>query len=284
MKKFLSAAITLLLLLGTCGSMVFAAETDAAATVYVTISDANGQLVLTQEAITVTDADADGALTINDALYAAHEAKYEGGAAAGYGSGMTDYGLSLNKLWGTENGGSYGYYLNDASAWSLTDPVADGDAINAFVYTDLTAWSDQYCFFNVRNVEGTAGDTITLTLSAAGYDAEYNPITVPVENAVLTIDGVKTTYTTDANGSVSLSLGEADTYVLSAVSDTMTLVPPTCIVTVKAAPVVSETTAAETVTTAPQTSDSMAGWMTLAVSAAAVLTVVSVSRKKQNEK
>lgn len=280
MKKFLSVAMTLLLLLGTCGITVFAAETDASATVYVTISDAEGQLVLTQEAITVTDVDADGALTINDALYAAHEAKYEGGAAAGYGSGMTDYGLSMNKLWGTENGGSYGYYVNNASAWSLADPIKDGDTINAFVYTDLTAWSDKYCFFDVNTVAGAVNSEVTLTLSAAGYDAEYNPITTPVSDAAITVNGTTTAYKTDAEGKVTLELENIGKYVISATSDTMTLVPPVCVVTVEAAPAAPEPSADETVITSPQTGDSMAGWVVLAVSASALLAAVSVSRKK----
>lgn len=265
MKKFLSLAAALLLA-GTCTIPAFAADT---ADVYVTIADADGALVLTQEAVTVTDTDGDGALTINDALYAAHEAKFEGGAAAGYGSGMTDYGLSMNKLWGTENGGSYGYYVNNASAWSLTDPVADGDYINAFVYTDLTAWSDKYCFFDVQTTSAAAGSSVTLTLSAAGYDESYNPITVPVEGAVITINGETTAYTTDANGTVTITPDKAGTQVISAVSDTLTLVPPVCTINV------SETTA-------PQTGD---GTALLAVTAsAALLGGVIVSRKKAYER
>lgn len=276
-----------LLLLGTCSVTALAEETDVSATVYVTISDAEGQLALAQEVVTVTDTDADGALTINDALYAAHEAKYEGGADAGYGSALTDYGLSMNKLWGAENGSGYGYYINNASAWSLTDPIKDGDYINAFVYTDITTWSDTYCFFDVCTANTTVGDSVTLNLSAAGYDAEYNPITVPVESAVITMNGAKTSYTTDANGDVTVPFEDAATFVLSAVSDTMTLVPPVCVVTVAASEVSTapettdapEISATETVT-APQTGDGMASLVALAVSTAMLLTCVSISRKK----
>ncbi len=264
MKKFLSLAAALLLL-GTCSVPALAADT---AEVYVTIADANGALVLAQEAISVTDVDNDGVLTINDALYAAHEENYAGGAAAGYGSGMTDYGLSMNKLWGTENGGGYGYYVNNASAWSLADPVTDGDYINAFVYTDLTAWSDTYCFFDVQRVEGTVGGAVTLTLSAAGYDAEYNPITVPVENAVITINGEATAYTTDANGSVTIPLDKSGTLLVSATSDSQNLVPPVCTVTAASA-------------TAPQTSD--AGMLIFAASLV-LLAAVIVSGKKVYER
>ena len=67
----------------SCLAIVPALAADGA-TVYVTI--ANGSLVMTQEAINVTDADGDGTLTINDALFLAHEAGFSGGAAAGYAS------------------------------------------------------------------------------------------------------------------------------------------------------------------------------------------------------
>ena len=56
--------------------------------------------MLAMEKITVADNDGDGALTINDALYAAHEKAFTGGAAAGYASVQSDWGLSLSKLWG----------------------------------------------------------------------------------------------------------------------------------------------------------------------------------------
>lgn len=232
MKKALSLvlAVTMLML---CSAAVFADEVSAeTATVYVTISDAEGRLVLTQEAITVTDADGDGALTIHDALYAAHEAKYEGGAAAGYGTEEGQYGLSITKLWGTENGGSYGYYVNNASAWSLTDPVKTGDYVSAFVYTDLVAWSDTFCFFDVYTVTADEGDTLELTLSAAGYDESYNPITVPVEGATITVDGVATDVKTDAEGKATITLNKAGDVVISATSETQNLVPPVCKVSV----------------------------------------------------
>lgn len=228
MKQFLSLAAALLLA-GTCGISVLASDT---AEVYVTIADGDGNLALAQQAVTVTDTDADGVLTINDALAAAHEAHYDGGAAAGYDSGMTEYGISMNRLWGTDNGGSYGYCVNNASAWNLLDPVTDGDFISAYAYTDLTGWSDTFGFFDVQTVDAVVGNTVTLTLSAAGYDAEFNPITVPVANAVITVNGEATSYTTDEEGRVTVTLDQTGTLVISAVSDSMTLVPPVCVAAV----------------------------------------------------
>ena len=215
-----------------------ALEADA----YVSVSDAEGNLVLAHEAVTVTDIDADGALTINDALYIVHEKNYDGGAAAGYGSVYGEYGLSLNKLWGVENGGSYGYYVNNKSAWSLADPIVDGDHIKAFVYTDLTAWSDKYCWFETDTVSAKSGESITLNLVMAGYDAAWNPVAQPVEGAVITLNGEATEFITDADGKVTIVIDKAGEYVISAVSESLTLVPPVCEVSVEAAdaPVVDE--------------------------------------------
>lgn len=231
MKKVLSMAMALLLL-SVCGIFAFAEDTDMeSAIVYVTISDGEGKLAITQEAVTVTDIDQDDVLTINDALYAAHEAKYDGGAAAGYGSYTGDYGLSLGKLWGDESG-SFGYQVNNASAWSLLDPVKDGDYIKAYVYMDQTAWTDVYCYFDVNTLAVAEDSEVTLTLLAASYDAEWNPITVPVQDAVITLNGVATSYKTDTEGKVTLKFEDAGKCVISAISETQTLVPPVCVATV----------------------------------------------------
>ncbi len=200
--------------------------------VFVTIADASGKLALVQKPVTVTDTDNDGALTINDALYLAHEAYYDGGAAAGYASEQSQYGLSLAKLWGTANGGSYGYYVNNAASMGLGDTLQDGDYLNAFVYTDTVAWSDAYSFFSLNTAEAQQGGTLKLTLFRAGYDETWNPVTLPVENAVITINGEDTAFVTDADGKVNITLENAGELLLSAKSENLTLVPPACVVTV----------------------------------------------------
>ena len=199
-----------------------------AADITVSISDKDGKLVVAAETVTVTDQDGDSALTVNDALIAAHDAFYEGGAAAGYETMTTQYGLGIAKLWGTANGGSYGYYVNNASAWSLADPIKDGDALTAFVYTDPVTWSDQYSYFDAATADAKAGDQLTLTLSAAGYDADWNPVTLKVEGAEITVDGEKTGVTTDSEGKATVTLPDLGSHVISVTSDTMRLVPPAC--------------------------------------------------------
>lgn len=224
MKKFLALLAALLLI---C-SLALAEE---APQVYVSITDDTGALVLAAQSVSLTDMDGDAALTIFDALACAHAAHNPEGAAA-FAAENTDYGLSMTRLWGVENGGSYGYYLNDASAWSLLDPVADGDHVKAFAYTDLVAWSDTYCFFDQLTVQAAPGAQTVLTLSAAGYDESWNPVTLPVAGAAITVNGEATELVTDENGQVTLTLDAAGQYVVSASSETMKLVAPVCVITV----------------------------------------------------
>lgn len=229
MKKFVAfTMIAMLMLSAFC--MTASASEDLSATVTVTIAD-KGNLAVTADAVTVTDTDNDGVLTINDALYAAHEKNYAGGAAEGYSSYRSDYGYSLSKLWG-DTGGSFGYYLNNESCRSLADTVKDGDTLTAYIYSDTTYYSDTYTFFDRTSVSVGAGEELTLNLSGAGYDDNWSLVTVAVENANLTVNGEKTEVITDSQGNATLSIAENGTYVISAVSDTQVLVPAVCIVTV----------------------------------------------------
>lgn len=232
MKKKLMAVSTALAMSFTLTAFPVSALTPIYAQVFVTISDKDGNLVLTQSPVNVTDIDNDGSLTIYDALYQAHETYYEGGAEAGFAAEQSQYGLSLAKLWGTANGGSYGYYVNHQAANGMTDSVQNGDYLNAFVYTDLTAWSDKYSFFDKNTACISWEDSLTLTLSMAGFTEDWLPVTLPVENAVILINDEETELKTDAEGKVTIPAETAGKYVISAKSDTLTLVPPVCTITV----------------------------------------------------
>lgn len=225
MKKFLATLLALLMLAS------LSALAEEAPTAYVSISDDNGALVLAYMPVALTDVDADGALTICDVLMAAHAAYHPDGAAA-FAAEQSQWGLSMVRLWGIENGGSYGYVLNDASAWSLLDPVQPGDHVKAYVYTDVTNFSDTYAFFTAPVAAAAVNAEVALTLSANGYDEAWNPVTMPVAGAFITVNGEKTDAVTDVNGQAVLTFPETGVYTVSAVSDDVTLVPPVCIVTV----------------------------------------------------
>lgn len=222
MKKYLSIVLAL----------VFLCSFAAAETIYVTISDDQGKLALAAEPIIANDIDGDGSVNFNEALIAAHDSAYPGGSEAGYASADQGYGLSMSRLWGVENGGSYGYYVNNASAFSLLDPLNDGDCIYAYAFTDLENWSDTFSFFELDEID--ADGSFKLSLSAQTYDADWNAVYVPVEGAVITVNGEDTELKTDAEGKVTIAL-EAGEYLISAHSETMTLVPPVYKATVSAA-------------------------------------------------
>ena len=269
MKKTLSILLALVIAL-SCSFALAYAQTETA-DVFVTISDKDGKLALAQEKITVSDQDGDGKLTINDALFAAHEAKYEGGAEAGYGSiSDPNYGLSLAKLWGAENAG-FGYYVNNAAAWNLADEVKSGDFITAFVYTDLVSWSDAYSWFDKNTASMKLGNTLELTLSAIGFDEQYNTLTLPVENAFITLNGEKTEFKTDKDGKVTIDVKKAGTYTVSAVSDSQILVSPVCKLTV-------------TETQSPNTGDNNSVLIGIIIMSACALTVFGISKRKFYEK
>ncbi len=206
-------------------------------TVYVTISDDKGQLQVIQKRFILYDTDKDGKFTISDALYIAHEDCYEGGAAAGYETKHSEqYGTSLEKLWGVKNGGSYGYYVNNDSAWSLDDELNEGDHVYAFVYQDLTYWSDCYSFFTENKKEITVGEEFLATLYISTYveveEGTWAPAVAPAKDCEILINGEPTGIFTDEKGKALISIDNTGRYVVSARSETMVLVPPVMVVSV----------------------------------------------------
>ncbi len=234
MKRFIKQ-ISLLLacMLCLCVSLIGCGEQEITDAVYVTIA-VKGETVLTYQPVALADKDGDGATTMADALQAAHDAHFDG--TDGFACSPSEYGLSLNKLWGDASG-AYGYMLNDASvATSLSEPVKVGDHVYAYVYADQTAWSDTYCYFDKAEVTVKAGESFTLTLSYAGFDENWAPITAPVAGATITINGEPIDTKTNEQGQVTITMGEKsqkDAFVISATSESMVMVPPICLVTVE---------------------------------------------------
>jgi len=195
---------------------------------YVTLYNA-GAAAMQQRKIEATDLNKDNKINIDEVLVAAHK---DLNKESDYASATTQYGLSITKLLG-DTSGSYGYYVNDASAWSLADEVKADDYVTAYVYVDKEAYSDSYSFFTIRNATAVKGETFSLTLKNAGFDAEWNTVIAATEGATITVNGEATTVVTDADGVAKITFTEAGTYVISATSTTLTLVPPVCVVTVK---------------------------------------------------
>lgn len=252
MKKFV--VLTLVLLLAVMTPIAVFADTSSSGsdsawdgtpiTVYATIAvagefakDSEGRLV-TGTAIEVTDSDEDGTLTLNDAFTAIHTALCPDGAAA-YASFEGQYGLAVGKLWGDESG-AFGYYINNISAMSAGDPIADGDVITAYVYSDTVNYSDMYTWFETSESTVTAGETTILTLKGYAYDEAWNLLEVECGDAAITVlaeDGTEADVSASIaeNGAVSMTFAEAGTFTVIAKTADTVIVPAYCTVTVEKA-------------------------------------------------
>ncbi len=196
------------------------------------VSGADGSLVAAVPVL-AADLDNSGDVNIDEVLYAAHEACYPGGAAAGYASAASSWGLSLTTLWG-DTSGNFGYYVDNAMAMSLADPVTDGAHVQAWVYKDSQYWSDAYAYFDKLSADAPDG-SVTLTLSSASFDENWNPVFAAYAGATVTIDGEATGFVTDSAGKVTVTFDRSGTYVVSALAkDGEVLVPPVCLVTATA--------------------------------------------------
>ncbi|MBR6744340.1 MAG: hypothetical protein IKM00_03895 [Clostridia bacterium] len=233
MKKTAGILICLLILAGLLPAAV-SAQSRLSGAVFVSIADQNGTPVLAYEKVSLSDMDRDGTLTVNDVLMAAHKEHHRDGKE-GFSSEKTQYGRSITKLWGVENGGSYGCFVNDVSCTSCNDPIRPGDHLYAYIYTDTVGFSDTYSYFDRQTLTVNAGEPVTLTLSCVGYDASWNPVTEAVAGAVILFDGEETEFVTDENGSVTLVFESGGDVLVSARADTKNLTPAVCRVSVNTA-------------------------------------------------
>ena len=198
--------------------------------VCVTIAD-EGDIVMAKEAVTVTDRDASGDFTVDEVLYAAHEAEYAGGAEAGYATAETAYGLGITKLWG-DTSGNYGYWLNDASCWSLSDKVVADDHLVSFVYQNTEVW-DSYSKFDKDSYSVRAEEAVTVTLEKAGYDTNWNTVFSKHNGAEIKVysSDFKELDTDDyevvdnGDGTYSITIKNTESYIIAAYDNTTPIVP-----------------------------------------------------------
>ena len=205
--------------------------------IYITIAN-KGNVVMFQQKITVVDVNHNGIFDVDDALYAAHEAGFEGGASAGYATAMTQYGLSISKLWG-DTSMCYGYWLNNASCWSLEDVVAEGNHLVAFVYTDGEFWSDSYSRFDAFDYATTTAQDLVVKLEKAGYDENWNTVFSAHAGATITVYDSEgkalttgCTVTDNGDGSYAIRFATAGNYYIVASDSDPLTVPAVCQVAV----------------------------------------------------
>ncbi len=151
---------------------------------------------------------------------------------------MTQYGLGISKLWG-DTSMCYGYWLNNASCWSLEDVVADGNHLVAFVYTDGEFWSDSYAKFDAFDYTATTAQDLVVKLDKAGYDENWNTVFSAHAGATLTVydsEGKALTegyiVTDNGDGSYAIRFAAAGNYYIVASNSDPLTVPAVCQVAV----------------------------------------------------
>jgi membrane-associated protease RseP (regulator of RpoE activity) len=116
-----------------------------------------------------------------------------------------------------------------------------GDLFVAVDGTDVRGWDVNEASALVKGEANTTvditvlreGEEITLTLSQAGFDADWNPVILPVSGAVITVNGVPTEVKTDGEGKATVTLTESGQVLISATMEGITAVPPVCKAAVK---------------------------------------------------
>ena len=274
-NRGVSLLLALALLLGLLPGTAWAAEAEERTiTVLMTIydqgvpaQDKDKTPMLLRE-IQVTDRNGDGYYSLDEALAAAH-ADYAPNGASDYAAGQSQWGYSVTKLWGREEGVG-GFYRNDQLTAAVNEEILEqGDRVTVFTYKDLENWSDRYAYFTENKLTVQAGTEFTLTLKCYQNDEYWELENVAVSMAPLGIFNASGNYlgedeldgnflgehlfgdsysavSTGPNGEVTFSIQKPGEYVVTAqhdnpdygeYSDTMEyipnyLVPPICTVTV----------------------------------------------------
>lgn len=280
MKKFRTAAVTIIAAAAlSCAVSAPAAYAADPVSVYVTINNAKDGLKVTQEKIEVTDIDNDDKITINDALTVAHDKFFEGGSAAGYATVPSTYGPMVSKLWGVENGGSYGYYVNGNMASGPMDKLEEGAFLDAYVYADTTAFSDIYGFFDTREKDVNQGDKVNLKLSRITFDENFMPKAVPLADATVTVNG-QDAGKTDADGNVEIEAVAGKNVVSAYVAAPSYLIPPVAVLNAAASAEAPTEAPTEPATEAPTEAATEAPTTAPVTTAAAATTAAPATTTK----
>ncbi|MDD6191273.1 MAG: DUF4430 domain-containing protein, partial [Firmicutes bacterium] len=253
-RKKISSRIMILLLVFMMLFTMMPAVTwadEGTINVYVSVSKygeitvGKDSAVMAYVPVTVNDLNGNGTFDIDDVLYAAHEQYYEGGAAAGYGSATSEYGLRLTKLWGDESG-LFGYQVNRGTenVMGLSHEVTEGDYVDAYINKSVYPDNEGHARFDKTSAEIFEGQSLDLLLEyVSGYDDSYNAVYSPCEGATLTVDGAEKDTVTDTKGKATVSFDTAGTYILSAMKtktvndqEATAITAPVCKVTVKSLP------------------------------------------------
>ena len=239
MKKVISLLLSAVLVLGL-STAIFAAEdlitvhdpliAAKPISVYVTVND-KCKLAATKDgkpAARLEVREAEGA-NLDDVFKALHRV-YCAQGETGYKSENTEYGISIVKAWGEDNGTAYGYYVNNEMAFDCSHVVHDGDEIDLFVYKDMASFSDTYT--SIESAASAVEGESLVSVKYYYFDENFALASAPLEGAEIYLikndkmaaTGIKT----DINGECRISPA-ADVALLAAVKEdcVVSVVEPT---------------------------------------------------------
>ena len=184
------------------------------------LAKAKDDSAMVEKSVTVTDLNEDGKLTYDEALVAAHDAYFEGGAAAGYATAPSKYGAEVKMLWGTTTPNTL-FFDNDASLQYAVDKVEvkAGDNLYASINADDVYYSDFKTSFDKTSAEAEVSKSLNVSLSgymamSGGKAQALSNVQVGIWNngAFEPIEGA----VTNSKGQVKVSFDAVGTYILTA--------------------------------------------------------------------
>ena len=220
---------------------VFCLSNEYSEDVLVSIAD-KGSIELSYAPVNVSDRNGDGAIDIDEVMYAAHDKYYEGGAVKGYASAAGDYGAYITRLWGDESG-NFGYFVDNKMSMGLDDTVGEGQHVYAYVNANAYPNNDAYAYFDDADIDAEQYVKTTVKLIAQnGYDENWSPKFEGYEKAALKAYSADLkTAVADfkavslGNGEYSVSFSHAGDYLIVATAENNAIIPAVCRVSVKAA-------------------------------------------------
>lgn len=243
-SKTLAMLLAVLMIVGMLPTTAVAAGNESAADAEVFVTGAKGgTLYLVNQPVTVKDLNADGKLSYDEAMKAAHEAYCPNGYVSSEGS----YGLQVGKLWGEGNGDFANalFYTNDVALQMNVGEsyVKAGDRLYACSLKYSNSWNDAYTYFDETALTVDAGKDFILTLSGGSYmggDLQYESLKVGTWSNGSFKELTGKTFAND--GKITLSFDQPGTYIVSAEGEydegygITPIMPPACVVTVETVP------------------------------------------------
>lgn len=243
-SRFTAMLLAVIMIVGLLPTTAFAAGNEPAADAVVFVTGAKeGTLYLVNQPVTVKDLNADGELSYDEAMKAAHDAY----CPNGYVSIEGNDGLQVGKLWG--EGDEYFanalFYTNDVALNMNVGEsyVEAGDRLYACSLKYPDGWNDAYTYFDKTALTVDAGKDFTLTLSGRSYMGgalQYESLKVGTWSNGSFTELKGKTFADD--GKITLSFDQPGTYIVSAEGEyyedyvITPIMPPACVVTVEEAP------------------------------------------------